>query len=216
MSLGCKWTFNYTSLPLQKIRKTGIKKLLKKVLHQGEIIQKHLQEIAKPSQDYSSGHFECDFPTQLEWSNQVQTDTEDELFLVIESHNDNDSGVFITKEQQFFQQMDIDQHKSLEDTPKRKFRHSRDFMPLKDHAINTLNLQDDFTRASFKFDLAHKELRSKMNDMKDIIAQEHSFLRKIEKCSFDDHRQPQHYLETDFEFVDNIKDFCDNNTTMIV
>lgn len=181
------------------------------------MIQKHLQEIAKPQiPDYSSSQFESEFLTHSKWSSQAQTDTEDDiLFLVIDdSHNDNDSGVFITKEQQFFHEMDIDQPKSLEDTPKRKFRHSRDFVPLKDHAINTLNLQDDFTRASFKFDLAHKELRSKMNDMKEIIAQEHSFLRKIEKCSFDDH--PQNYLETDFEFVDNTKDFCDNNTTMIV
>lgn len=97
----------------------------------------------------------------------------------------------------------------LEKTPKRNFRYSRDFESLKDHAINTFNPQENFTRASFKFDIVHKEVRSKMDDMKEIIEQEHSFLRKIDKYSFDNEMQTD-----DFEFVDN--EYCDNNVTMIV
>lgn len=50
-----------------------------------------------------------------------------------------------------------------------------------------------------------------MDDMKEIIEQEHSFLRKIDKCSFEDND-----METDFEFVDNVHEYCDNNKTMIV
>lgn len=188
-------------------------------MHQGEIIQKHLQDISKnnqPTSDHCSDKSDfggsqreySSLPTCSKWHNQVVTDTEDELFLVIESHNDNDSGVFITKEQQFFHEMDIDESKNLRDTPKRKFRYSRDFESLKDHAINTFNPQENFTRASFKFDLVHKEVRSKMDGMKEIIEQEHSFLTKINKYSFDDH--------TDYEFVDNVHEYCDNNQTMIV
>lgn len=51
-----------------------------------------------------------------------------------------------------------------------------------------------------------------MDDMKEIIDQEHSFLRKINKYSFDDDND----MQTDFEFVDNVNDYCDNNETMIV
>lgn len=142
------------------------------------------------------------------------TDTEDELFLVIENHNDNDSGVFITKEQQFFHEMDVDQRQDLPQTPKRKFRYSRDFESLKDHAINSFNPQENFARASIKFDMVHKEVRTKMDGMKEIIEQEHSFLRRINKCSFDDHHED--FTQTDFEFVDNVNEYCDNNETMIV
>lgn len=186
------------------------------------MIQKHLQDIAKTNQptsercsdqsDFDDGSRQ--FTSLPTWSNQVVTDTEDELFLVIESHNDNDSGVFVTK-QQFFHDMDIDQHQHIPDTPKRKFRYSRDFESLKDHAINTFNPQENFARASCKFDMVHKQVRSKMNNMNEIIEQEHSFLRKINKYSLDDCRR-RDFLETDFEFVDNVNEYCDNNETMIV
>ena len=185
-------------------------------------------------------------PTHLKWDNQTVTDTEDELFLVIESHNDNDSGVFITKEQKFFHEMDVDQPKDLPATPKRKFRYSRDFGSLQSHAINTFNPQENFSRASFKFELVHKEIRSKMDGMKEIIEQEHSFLRKIDKCSFDDEDREDFFEDNRRSFfIDNRKDFlvdhhhqqeerqakgflqtdfdyfddneyCDTNTTMIV
>lgn len=189
---------------------------MKKVLHQGEIIQKHLQEISKTTSEHCQEASDSDIanreysslPSCSKWQNQVATDTEDELFLVIENSNDNDSGVFITKEQRFFHEMDIDECKNLPSTPKRKFRYSRDFELLKDHALNTFNPQENFTRASFKFEEVHKEVRSKMDDMKEIIEQEHSFLKKINKYSFSN--------QSDFEFVDNIDDYCDNNKTMIV
>lgn len=127
---------------------------------------------------------------------------------MIENNNDNDSGVFITKEQRIFHETDIDECKNLPDTPKRKFRYSRDFESLKDHALNTFNPQENFTKASYKFEGIHKEVRSKLDDMKEIIEQEHSFLRKINKYSFD--------YQSDVEFADNINDYCDNNETMIV
>lgn len=187
------------------------------------MIHKQLQEITKQESEKESDHSDFDnanchyssLPSCSKWRNQDVTDTEDELFLVIENHNDNDSGVFITKEQQFLQDMDMDQHKNLPDTPKRKFRYSRDFNSLKDHAINTFNPQENYVRASFKFDLVHKEVRSKMDDMKEIIEQENSFLKKINKYSFDD-CQRERYLQTDFDFVDNVHEYCDNNETMIV
>lgn len=189
------------------------------------MIQKHLQDIAKTNQppserlsdqsDFDDGSRQfSSLPTCSKWDNRVATDTEDELFLVIESHNDNDSGVFITK-QQFFHDMDVDQHQHIPDTPKRKFRYSRDFESLKDHAINSFNPSENFARASCKFESVHKEVCLKMNNMNEIIEQERSFLRKINKCSFDDYRR-RDFLETNFEFVDNVNEYCDNNATMIV
>lgn len=176
------------------------------------MIQKHLQELSKTASDHSdydvANREYSSLQSCSKWQNQVVTDTEDELFLVIENSNDNDSGVFITKEQRFFHEMDIDECKNLPSTPKRKFRYSRDFESLKDHALNTFNPQENFTRASFKFEGIHKEVRSKMDDMKEIIEQEHSFLRKINKYSFSN--------QSDFEFVDKFNDICDNNETMIV
>jgi hypothetical protein len=154
--------------------------------------------------------------TCSKWSNQVVTDTEDELFLVIENNNDNDSGVFITKEQRYFHEMDVDQSRSLVDTPKRKFRHSRDFESLKDHAISSFNPQENFNRASSRFEKVQKDIRFKMDNMKEIIEQEQSFLEKLNRYTFDD--EP-HFLQTHFEYVDNVNvniQYCDNNETMIV
>lgn len=144
------------------------------------------------------------------------TDTDDELFLVIENNNDNDSGVFITKEQRYFHEMDVDQSRSLVDTPKRKFRHSRDFESLKDHAISSFNPQENFNRASSRFEKVQKDIRFKMDNMKEIIDQEQSFLEKLNRYTFDD--EP-HFLQTHFEYVDNVNvniQYCDNNETMIV
>lgn len=191
---------------------------MKKVLHQGELIQKHLQEMSTNPQhrsehgsensDFDDAHQEfTSLPTCSKWS-QVVTDTEDELFLVIENHNDNDSGVFITKEQQFYRDMDFDQRTDLPNTPKRKFRDSRDFSSLKDHALNTFNAQENFTRTSFKFENVQRDVRSKVNNMKKILEQEQSFLNKINKYSFD---------QSDYEFDEKSDhDLCDNNATMIV
>lgn len=190
------------------------------------MIQKHLQDIKetrdnekfsdyeKCSECYEAPEDFASLPTGSKWSNQPVTDTEDELFLIIDHHNDNDSGVFITKEQQFFHDMDIDLPKDLSSTPKRKLRGSRDFESLKSHAIKTLNPPEDFTRASFKFELVHKEIRSKMNGMKEIIEQEHSFFRKIDKYTLDDFDDQRNFLETNFDYVAN--EFCDNNETIIV
>ena len=193
---------------------------MKKVLHQGEIIQKHLQEMSKDQclDKYSekvseaSNYYDLNdsVPTCSKWSNQLDNE-DDELFLLIDHHNDNDSGVFITKENIFYE-MEDNERRDFNSTPKRKFRYNRDFGSLKDHAINTFNPQENFTRASSKFTCIHKEIRSKMDDMKEIIEQEQSFLRKIDKYSFEDNQ-----METDFEeFVDNENEYCDINKTMIV
>jgi hypothetical protein len=221
---------------LQKIRKNGIKKLLKKVLHQGEIIQsqlKHLQDknhrqpppppskfshYCEQISENSEDDFEiaqCDdvssLPSCSKWTNNdaMLTDTEDELFLVIENHNDNDSGVFITKEQQAFFDMDIDCS-----TPKRKFRFSCDFESLRNHAINTVHSSENFARTSCKFDKIHSELKSKMNNVKEMIDQEQSFLTKINRISsldvidFDN--------TNDVNFANNISEFCDNNNSTVI
>lgn len=184
------------------------------------MIQKHLQEITKAQSEKCSENSDYEernrdfssLPISTNWNTQPVTDTEDELFLVIENNNDNDSGVFITKEQRFFHEMDVNQRRALDDTPKRKFRYSRDFESLKDHAINNFNPQENFTRTSFKFDMVHNQIRSKLRACDEIIDQEHSFLTKINKYSLDDHRED--FLQTDFEFADI--EYCDNNATMIV
>lgn len=139
------------------------------------------------------------------------TDTEDELFLVIENHNDNDSGVFITKEQRFFYEMEIDECS----TPKRKYRFGRDYESLRDHPINTIHSSENFARTSCKFELIHKELRSEMNNVKDIIEQEQSFLTKInhKRRSSLDIR-----ISTDnsCEFANDFSEFCDNNNETVI
>lgn len=184
------------------------------------MIQKHLQEMSKNQQqisEHASENSEYDeanqefasLPTYSKRS-QVLTDTEDELFLVIENHNDNDSGVFITKEQQFNQYMDFDQRKDLSITPKRKLRYSRDFYSLKDHAINSFNAQDNFTRTSCKFENVHRDVRSKVNNMKKILEQEQSFLKKFDKDKYN-------FEQSNYEFDEKSNDdLCDNNVTMIV
>lgn len=205
---------------------------MKKVLQQGEMIQKRLVEMndkprlspQPPHQRYyeqysnNNSDFEiaqCDdlssLPSCSKWNNAIMTDTEDELFLVIENNNDNDSGVFISKEQRFHE-MEIDECKHFVQisTPKRKFRHTREFESLRDHAINTIHSTENFARTSCKFELIHKELRSEINSVKEIIDQEQSFLTKI--TSLDDKK----FFSSDNNFVNNISEFCDNNDTVIL
>ncbi|KAG5677231.1 hypothetical protein PVAND_007007 [Polypedilum vanderplanki] len=213
---------------IKKIRKNGIKKLLKKVLHQGEMIQnqlKQLQDKKQKQQLTTFSHFceqisensedefvqyDSSLPTCSKWTNnEISTDTEDELFLVIENHNDNDSGVFITKEQQAFFEMDIDCS-----TPKRKFRFSCDFESIKNHAINSIHSSENFARTSCKFEKIHKDLKSKMNNVKEMIDQEQSFLTKINRINsldvidFDN--------TNDKTFTNNISEFCDNNNSTVI
>lgn len=206
----------------KKIRKNGIKKLLKKVIQQGEMIQKCLIDMHHKQHLYlepcsENSDFEiaqCDDGTSTmkscsRWNNAEITDTEDELFLIIENHNDNDSGVFISKEQRTFHEMEYEECKmTLEMTPKRKFRYDRDFDSLKDHAINDMQSVESFTRTSCKFELIHKELKSEMNNVKEIIDQEHSFLRRINRRR----------SSLDNVTFDNtlFNDFCDNNETVIL
>lgn len=201
--------------------------MLKKVIQQGEMIQKHLMEM-NHQQQQPQNHFylepcsensdfeivQCDdglstLPSMSRWNNAVVTDTEDELFLVIENHNDNDSGVFISKDQRTFHEMEIEECKiSMASTPKRKFRNDRDFESLRDHAIKDIQCVESFTRTSCKFELIHKELKSEMNNVKEIIDQEHSFLRKINRRR----------SSLDNITFDNtlFSEFCDNNETVIL
>lgn len=144
------------------------------------------------------------------WNNAVITDTEDELFLVIENQNDNDSGVFTSKEQRSFHEMETEEFKiSVQSTPKRKFRSNRDFESLKDHAINDIQSVESFTRTSCKFELIHKELKSDIQNVKEIIDQEHSFLRKI-------NRRRSSFDNITFDNTLFNDDYCDTNETVIL
>lgn len=169
----------------------------------------------------SDDQHKCQYPSLPTASSGLgheTTDTEDELFLVIESHNsaDNDSGVFITREQRFVHE--IDRQSQLSSTPKRKHRECRDFGMLREHAINTFNPHEDFRRASRRFEQVHREIRQKMDGMKNIIGGEMSFMRKIDKYKLDDDNNTMINNVKDFESVDGtiLNDNCDNNKTMIV
>jgi hypothetical protein len=149
-------------------------------------------------------------PSCSKWNNaasSVMTDTDDELFLVIENHNDNDSGVFITKEQRSFYDMEVDIGSRINciSTPKRKFRNTRDFESLRDHAINEIHSTENFARTSCKFEIIRKELRSEIDNVKEIIDQEHSFLTKI--GSLDERK----FIQDNYS-----GEFCDNNETVIL
>jgi hypothetical protein len=192
------------------------------------MIQKRLVEMnVDQERDYYD--FEvmpCDemssLPSCSKWTDNAMVtdnDDDDELFLIIENQNDNDSGVWC-KEQRPVHQVEVDECKHIVHTPKRKFRRGRDFESLKDHALTTVCSQDHFARASCKFEMVHKELRSEMNDVKEIIDREQSFLTKINRrCSIDngDKRMNAYYSDDNFEhFVNNETEFCDNNETVIV
>lgn len=194
------------------------------------MIQRHLNELADTKSVRSSRRYtnydhhyattdnnsdfedrKYDFsslPTTSICGHETATDTEDELFLVIENHNDNDSGVFITREQRFFREVELGQRSHLSTTPKRKLRNSRDFGSLRGHAINTFNPNEDFRRASTKFVEVHREIRTKVDDVKHIIANENSFIRKLDRYTLDDDN-----IDDEQDFEDSN---CDNNKTMIV
>lgn len=164
------------------------------------------------------------------WNNrETVTDTEDdELFLIIDHHNDNDSGVFVSKEEQkIYHEMADDEWNCYRRTPRRKLRCDRDRSQdlLRDHPINYINSQDHFARASCKFEIVNKDLRSKIANIKEIINQEQSFLTKINhrRSSIDDRlitkRLTDNYDTNDNNtecFANNINEFCDNNETVIV
>jgi len=140
---------------------------------------------------------------------------ENTLSFSIESHNsaDNDSGVFITKEQRFVHE--FDRQSQLSSTPKRKHRDNRDFGMLREHAINTFNPHEDFRRASCRFEQVHREIRQKMDGMKNIVGGEVSFMRKIDKYKLDDDTITIINNAKDYEDVDGIfDDTCDNNKTI--
>lgn len=204
------------------------------MIQQGEIIQKHLtkindidhnndyilpragRQIKMNNYSHESSIFSCP-----KWENESTrtTEEEDELFLVIENHNDNDSGVFISKAQQLstFE----NQLLPLPETPKRKYRRSRDYDQMKDHLINQAhkmefhNQADQFTRASFKFDMVRDQIREKMDGMKEIIQQEQSFLKRIQLTPTEDFNDLTDCDEHN-EFFDSINKFCDNNDSVHV
>lgn len=195
---------------------------MKKVLKQGSEIQKRLVEI---NEKRLESHFsenpeyeiaKCDEissqPSCSKWDNEIiktVTDTEDdELFLIIDHHNDNDSGVFISKEEQRFSQVVDDEFHCYRRTPRRKFYRDRDFM-----LTEKFNSFEDFARTSCKFEMVHKEIRTKMDSVQEIIDQEQSFLTKIHRNSIDNLLTTHDNTDT---FVNNISEFCDNNETVIV
>lgn len=169
---------------------------------------------------------QCDeiasLPSCSKWNVQQRetvTDTEDELFLIIDHHNDNDSGVFISKmeEQQIYHAMADDEFHCYRRTPRRKFYRdgNRCEDMLKNHPINYFNSQESFARTSCKFELVHKNLRSEMDNVKEIINQEQSFLTKIHHHGSFEELTTNDNNTTDY-FVNNISEFCDINDTVIV
>lgn len=178
---------------------------------------------------------QCDeiasLPSCSKWSVHTRaietvTDTEDdELFLIIDHHNDNDSGVFISKmeEQQIFHSMGDDEYDCYRRTPRRKFYRDRNRCEdmLKGHPINYFNSQESFARTSCKFEMVHKNLRSEMDNVKEIINQEQSFLTKIhtnrgsmEEINTNDNNTTDYFYNNISELCEG--EFCDNNDTVIV
>lgn len=152
-------------------------------------------------------------PSCSKWDNETLktvTDTEDDvLFLIIDHHNDNDSGVFISKnEQRLYSQVVDDEFHCYRRTPRRRFHRDRDFM-----LTEKFDSYEDFARTSCKFEMVHKEIRTKMNSVQEIIDQEQSFLTKIHRNSVDNLLTTHDNTDT---FVNNISEFCDNNETVIV
>lgn len=142
-------------------------------MHQGDLIQKHLFKIAKyqPCESFFDQSDCCDFDGRNISSYNKATESLDELFLVIENDdNDQDSGVFLTKTQKMDQEKGGHQE-NREGT-----------LPM--HEI--FNSDDNFTKHNAtQFESVHKDIRSKMCGMKEIIQQEHSFLQKIDRYSFE-------------------------------
>lgn len=197
--------------------------------------QSHFSHYIEEAQfsDNNSDDYEvaqCDeissLPSCSKWDNnnhaiETVTDTEDdELFLIIDHHNDNDSGVFITKEEQrIYHEVADDEFDCYRRTPCRKLRSDRDreHEMLKSHPINYINSQDHFARTSCKFEIVNKDLRSKMANVKEIINQEQSFLTKIDDQFINKRLNGTNDNNSSYDcFVNNINEFCDNNETVIV
>lgn len=134
------------------------------------------------------------------------TDSEDELFLVIENQNDNDSGVFITKEAAK-ETFNFD-NETLQETPKRRFKHDsmKDCISNKENEVNEDN---EFVRASFKFNTVHQEIKIKIDELNHKLQLEQSFLQKIND------KNENENLIVDSEFC-KPSEFCDKNETIIV
>lgn len=144
---------------------------MKKVLHQGDLIQKHLLKIAKfQAQENSFSHSDyCCFDALS--SSYKTTKSEDEIFFVFANKdNDQDSGVFLNRTQTTDREC-LEKHSNDDDLTVQKYEF--------------VNFESNFTKHKFKFELVHKNVRSKIFGMKEIMIAEKSFLRKIDKYKFD-------------------------------
>lgn len=205
-------------------------------MKQGTEIQKRLVEInEKRLESHFSENSEYEIthcgeissqPSCSKWDNETiktVTDTEDdELFLIIDHHNDsidNDSGVFISKkEQRIYSEVVDDESNSFHcyrRTPRRQFYRDRDFVLTDKYKFSSY---EDFARTSCKFEMVHKDLKLKFDSVQEIIKQEQSFLTKIRGSSLDNQltRNDINDNNNTDSFVNNISEFCDNNETVIV
>ena len=153
-------------------------------------------------------------PSCSKWDNETiktVTDSDDELFLIIDdNHNDNDSGVFISKkEQRLFNKVADDEFNGYRRTSSRRFYCDRNRLLAKNGKVSSC---DSFARASSKFEMLHKDLRLKMNSVQELINREQSFLTKIH-CHSDTNED---ITDNTHMFVNNTSEFCDNNETVIV
>lgn len=131
---------------------------MKKVLIQGDLIQKHLSKISFPESSFN--HPNCFEPT-ISHCNEELKNSVDELFLVIENQdNDQDSGVFITKLQKNDQENNI----------------SEDFWYRN---ISLLKKDADAENIFSECDFKYEDVKTKICGMKKIIQQEQSFLTKL-------------------------------------
>lgn len=182
-----------------------------------EINEKRLESHFSENSEYEIAQYDAismQQPSCSKWDNETiktVTEDEDELFLILD-HNDNDSGVFISKnEQRIYSEVADDEYFCHRRTPRRKFYSDRDCML----ATEKFNSQENFAQTSCKFEMVHKDLRTKMNSVKEIIDQEQSFLTKIHRISYENLAIDDSFNKTD-SFVNNINEFCDNNETVIV
>lgn len=198
--------------------------MIKKVLKQGTEIQKRLVEINERRLESECSEYQmvqCEknssLPSSLKWDNEpnetvTENDDEDELFLIIDHHNDNDSGVsgFSKKDQKFYSKVADDEFHCFRRTPNRKFYRDRDHHVLADKFSSHYN----FAKTSCKFEMVHKDLRSKMDSVQEIIDKEKSLLTKIH-CN-----SPNKLISRSFDnseiFTNSISEIYDNNQTVIV
>lgn len=128
---------------------------MKRIIDQGDLIQKHLLKIAVPNErafNKADPH-----ERTIASCNAASRTSVDELFLIIETQeNDQDSGVFVTKTQNEYSQ-----------------------------GATSNYAENNFTECDYKFETVHNDVKVKFENMKEIIQQEHSFLTKINKYTFD-------------------------------